>query len=192
MTSATVRSAVAAVSVVAASACTPARLLDRLSVSHDVERCSAAQLRITLGPWGGALGTGIAFVQVVNRSPTECEVRGYPQMQMLNRRYRQMAGEVAHGAADAWPDLGPRRIALPPGGAASAAVAWGDNGITLPDGEQESCRPVHALLVAFRGTESTVVIPGKGRRYGPYTIHVCDGTMSVTALEPGRAPTTKR
>jgi hypothetical protein len=99
-----------------------------------------------------------------------------------------MATAVSHGPADAWPDLGSRRIELVPGGAASAVLAWGDNGVTLADGSEQPCGMARALVVAFPEVKPTVVVPGKGRRYGRYTISACGNYLTVTALEASRTP----
>ncbi|HEX3266130.1 MAG TPA: DUF4232 domain-containing protein [Candidatus Limnocylindrales bacterium] len=81
-----------------------------------LEQCTAQQLKVLAGGWGGATGSMAGGTSLINVSPDPCRVDGKPALELRDKSGKVIA--TGPGASPGAP------VALAPGGVAGAIVVW--------------------------------------------------------------------
>jgi Protein of unknown function (DUF4232) len=107
----------------AAPATTAARRASESNVStsppgdeHLGGHCARSQLRLRLDePVNGASGQLTLVVALVNSSPQPCQLKGYPEIVLLDPRGQVLPFDYRHGASMMLTDVPPRSVTVLPG-----------------------------------------------------------------------------
>jgi len=139
-----------------------------------VPTCRPAQLTLSSATEGAAGGSVREVFRWRNHSTAICTLRGYPQVRLLDARYRAVAIVVHHGAGYLTPPAPVRVVRLNPGDAAYFSLEWGHNpavGIT--------CVVVHHALLTPPGASSPQPTGGWAER-----MTNCGPFLNVSPVEP--------
>jgi hypothetical protein len=145
--------------------------------------CRGPQLAATFSVVRGSAGAGniVYALRVRNRSDSACFVSGLPQLRLLGRTGKPLPTHVTAARPG---QLTAVRVVLRPGGYASASARFSPDVPGPGEGGVRRCEPV-----AYR--VRVTAPPGGGTTTGPVSppTSVCEhGTMSFSALVPGRTP----
>ena len=118
-------------------------------------RCTAADLRVTLGAAGGAAGSVYRPLVFTNAGGRACELRGFPGVSYV-------AGDDGHQVGPAAQMSGERgvQVTIPPGGSAAADLQL----VQVRNFDPAACRPtpVLGLRVYPPGDTAALFVPAAG------------------------------
>lgn len=147
-----------------------------LTLKAALPACRSAQLTITSGTPGAALGHSGETLYFENRSTTSCDLEGYPGVAGLDA----FGNEVTQARRSPSGYIGglvpghvtPPVVLMSPGQTASAIVEGGDN----PTGTSTSCPVLYGLVVTAPNTHRSVKL-----KYAPGD---CSG-IEIHPVVPG-------
>jgi hypothetical protein len=143
--------------------------------------CAPNQLTITATGAGAGLGHVGKLFTLRNTSSGSCQLRGYPDLQLLASSGRRLPTTVIRAVTGAYlfPAVVPHRVALQPGAVASFDLQYGDNpvGPAADDPDATAC-PAAAHV------EVTVPNAG-GHNLVRASMAPCGGQLVVSPVVPG-------
>jgi hypothetical protein len=153
------------------------------SATPAATRCHSSQLRVKLGPAGGALGHIGQLVSFENASATTCTLYGYPGLQMLNAAGRPIRTQVLRGIAYTVPSVPERLVNIAPGHEASFDLGYDD----ATGYGNESCPTSARVELTPPNAYTPITVVWRMQPYGGGTIqHLRCGQITVSPVFAGR------
>jgi hypothetical protein len=143
--------------------------------------CAHSQLTITATDAGAALGHVGELFTLRNTSAASCQLRGYPDVQLVASSGRRLPTTVVRAVTGAYlfPAVVPHRVALQPGALASFDLQYGDNpvGVAANAPDATACPAAAHIQVTVPNADEHTLVRA--------SLAPCGGLVLISPVVPG-------